>query len=121
MASSALRRCLFSPLRLSPRASNTVGPRLPSAAESSGRCDDCFAVVNRDGTLARGKGVRRTASLDGGDYEVIFRRNVTRCAFVATIGRTEFVGVEEPGFITVAGRFLTTNGVFVQRPTPPAT
>ena len=72
-----------------------------------------FAVVNANGTLARGKGVVSTRRLDAGDYEVIFRNSIAGCAFTASIGNTGFVGTATPGEITVQGRFNTNNGVFV--------
>jgi hypothetical protein len=48
-----------------------------------------WAVVNPDGTLARGSGATasgRAAGFAAGVYAVTFNRNVTGCAYVATIG-----------------------------------
>ena len=95
---------------------NTDGVELPrsTAGSSTPSCGEgCFAVIRTNGTLARGQGVSRTARLGEGVYEVIFQHNVSRCAFVAPIGRPGFIGVEPPGFITVAGRVGTRNGVFI--------
>ncbi len=48
-----------------------------------------WAVVNPDGTLARGSGATasgRAAGFAAGVYTVTFNRNVTQCAYMATIG-----------------------------------
>jgi hypothetical protein len=44
-----------------------------------------WAVVRSDGTLARGAGVV-SSSGPGPDYQVKFNRDITGCAFAATIG-----------------------------------
>ncbi len=72
-----------------------------------------FAVVRDNGSLARGLEVTSSKSLGTGFYEVIFKQNITACAFVATIGRPDFSGVESTGQITVVGRAGTNNGVFI--------
>ena len=80
-----------------------------------------FAVVNADGTLARGfsiggglrSGVAGEAS--PGSYEVIFGSNdLTSCSFYGVQGSSTFLGTVSPGFVTVVGRFSTNSGVFVQ-------
>ncbi len=43
-----------------------------------------WAVVDADGTLARGKGVTDSDNVGTGRYEVTFNRNVTGCAYSAT-------------------------------------
>jgi hypothetical protein len=50
----------------------------------------------------------------GGAYEVIFKKDVTQCAFVATIGVSYSTDVPPAGEIGVAGRFGNPRGVFVQ-------
>ena len=73
-----------------------------------------FAVVAADGTLARGSSsVVSSAPLFAGAYEVIFNKDVSGCAFVATIGTTINGGVATPGEISVAGRTGNVDGVFV--------
>ncbi|MGE5764303.1 MAG: hypothetical protein ACM3ZF_10630 [Mycobacterium leprae] len=47
-----------------------------------------------------------------GFYQVIFNRNVSNCAYVATIG-DQANGQQPPGEITVATRAGNNNGVFV--------
>lgn len=83
-----------------------------AAAQSGGTL---FAVVNGNGTLARGLGaVSASRIVSGGSYQVIFNRNITKGAFVATIGLSADSGQEQPGQILVNLRAGTTNGVFVQ-------
>jgi hypothetical protein len=46
-----------------------------------------FAVVNADGTLARGSSsVVKTTHLNTGLYEVTFNRDVSKCAYTAGTG-----------------------------------
>jgi hypothetical protein len=76
-----------------------------------------WAAVNADGSTVRSDGgnVTATRKLPGfnGSYEVIFRRNVTGCIYVATIGNA---GAGNPlhGSIVVAARAGNVNGVFVE-------
>jgi hypothetical protein len=73
-----------------------------------------WAVVNRNnGRVARGQGALDANRLGRGAYEVLFDRNVRRCAYTATIGLSGSEGFEAPGEITVVGRVGTPNGVFI--------
>jgi hypothetical protein len=65
--------------------------------------ESLFAVVNSDGSLARGSAVSSVAVGSTGVKRVYFTRNVSGCAFTATIGLASNVGTENPGFITVVG------------------
>lgn len=49
-----------------------------------------WAVVNADGTLARGNGATASAKVtsDPGAYKVTFSANITACAYTATVGGT---------------------------------
>jgi hypothetical protein len=82
-----------------------------------------WAVVNADGSTARSDGGNpaQTRKLPGftGSYEVIFRRNVTGCVYVATIGNA---GAGNPlhGSIVVALRAGNNSGVFVETRDSPA-
>jgi len=80
-----------------------------------------YAVVNADGTLARGfpKGkvtssLSSSCSVTGTCYEVDFNTSSTiaNCAFTGTAGVTSSVGTTT-GYITVAGSNANTHGVFV--------
>jgi hypothetical protein len=72
-----------------------------------------WAVVNGDGTLDRGRGVRDVNRLDPGEFEVLFDQNVRTCAYVASIGLSGHEGTASPGQISTVGRFGARNGVFV--------
>jgi hypothetical protein len=75
---------------------------------------DLFAVVEGNGALARGNKVISATHLSAGSYEVIFNKNVNKCAFNASIGTTGTGSVPAPGQITVAGRAGNKAGVFVR-------
>lgn len=70
-----------------------------------------FAVINGDGTLARGNATS-SQRLGTGAYEVIFDRDVTPCAYTATIG-TPNVGNPGQGEIGVSPRSANPQAVFV--------
>ena len=82
-----------------------------------------WAVIERDGSLVRGRNVLRTAKLATGVYEVFFTGEVSNGAFVATIGRPG-IATEPPGEITLALRccpgsnpwtpFADNKGVWIQ-------
>ena len=75
-----------------------------------------FAVINANGTKARGTAVASTKHIDTGVYEVLFRRNITTCGWSGTVGfgQNPFNGSTGPVMISVSGRSATNNGVFVQ-------
>jgi hypothetical protein len=66
-----------------------------------------WAVVERDGTLVRGRNVARTAKVGDGKYEVVFTSNVREGVYVATIGRPG-IATEPAGEIGVALRCCLT-------------
>jgi hypothetical protein len=77
-----------------------------------------FAVVEANGTLARGGHVTSLAKLsgaNGGTYQVIFDRTVSGCAYNATVGPSTFGGSigPPPVTITTATRAGNPNGVFI--------
>ena len=82
-----------------------------------------WAVIERDGSLVRGRNVLRTERLALGTYEVFFTGEVSNGAYVATIGRPG-IFTEPPGEITVALRccpglnpwtpFSDNKGVWIQ-------
>jgi hypothetical protein len=75
---------------------------------------DRSAVVNADGTIARGKGVVSvTHSAGAGSYIVFFNKNVRNCTYVATIGLGGASGTSARGFITTVGAAAGEDGVFV--------
>jgi hypothetical protein len=56
------------------------------------------AKIGGDGGLIAGRGVRSAARTEAGDFQVVFRRSVERCAAVATARGT--AETEVHGFIT---------------------
>jgi hypothetical protein len=72
-------------------------PRGPLTTTARPR--EFWAVIERDGSLVRGRNVLRTEKLDQGIYEVFFTGDVSNAAFVATIGRP---GIEPIGNIPPA-------------------
>ena len=92
--------------------------REAEAALLSGACEkpgptELFAVVDANGTLARGLFAVSAQRFSPGLYEVVFSRDVTHAALVACIGNSGSFSVEPPGMITTVGRFLNPNGVFI--------
>ena len=74
-----------------------------------------WAVVSNKGALVRGGSatVSATALLEPGAFEVVFDRNVSNCAYIATLGSTE-AGSTFPGMIAVATRLGNPDAVFVE-------
>lgn len=73
------------------------------------------AVVNADGKLVRGSGVKSATPVGGliGDYIVTFNRNVRNCTYVVSLGNTGSLGVPQPGVISATGANVSSNGVYV--------
>jgi hypothetical protein len=76
-----------------------------------------WAVVERDGTLVRGRNVIRSKRLAAGEYEVVFTEDMTNGVYQATIGRPG-IATEPAGEIGVALRCCltgaeTNHGVWV--------
>jgi hypothetical protein len=83
------------------------GPDIPSGQYG-------YAVVNSNGTLARGHHAVKSDRIATGQYEVIFDSNVRMGAYIATIGLSGSTGNSPAGQITVVGRRNNANGVFVE-------
>jgi hypothetical protein len=64
------------------------GPQGPQGPQGNPGADATalWAVINSDGTLARGENVESAQKLATGQYEVIFNVSVENCAYQATIG-----------------------------------
>lgn len=96
----------------------TPAPEDPSLFGVDGCCvREYWAVIERNGTLVRGRNVWRTRQLSTGVYEVVFTGDVSNGAFVATIGRPG-IATEPAGEISVALRCClgspeTNKGVWV--------
>ncbi len=73
-----------------------------------------WAVVRADGTLIRGAGISASrAESTPGRYEVVFNRNVARCAYIATLGSTSN-SLPHNGQIGVATSSRNEDSVFVK-------
>jgi uncharacterized protein YoxC len=76
-----------------------------------------FAVVSATGSVARHSGsdtvtATKTAT---GTYNVVFKSDVSKCAYTATIGDTGNAAASTPGFVTVtAGTASAPDDVQVQ-------
>jgi hypothetical protein len=87
----------------------------PTGGTAAAVEDDCactlWAVVDANGNLVRDLGANVSSRLNVGVYEVRFNRDVTGCAYVATIGLPG-QGNPPPGEISVASS-PNPNGVRV--------
>ncbi len=78
-----------------------------------------WARIAPDGTLTAGSGVVSSGLLTTGEYEVIFNRAVTGCAYEATPGSSLVTNsdvvddLQRPTMIRTEPRTGNTNGVFV--------
>ena len=71
-----------------------------------------WAVVEQDGSLARGRNVVRTVRLGQGQYAVVFTADVSQGAFVATLGPSG-IGTAPTGQIGVATRCCTDSNSYL--------
>lgn len=108
---------------------NSVGPAgkngLPGAPGAKGETGargetgqpptTLWAVVETNGSLDRGGSGAVGSSLIFGPngYEVVFNRDVRKCAYIATVGEVSG-GEPSAGFIGVASRSEHANAVFVR-------
>jgi hypothetical protein len=90
-------------------------PGMPATSTGMpGTAQILFAVVEADGTLTRGFGAVSASRLGVGQYQVVFGHDVTRSAYVATVGLTGGLYVAPPGGTAVVGRTGIPDGVFVE-------
>jgi hypothetical protein len=77
-----------------------------------------WAVVGSDGTVARNSGAPGSVTVNhtatSGVYEVLFSKDVSGCAFDATLGDTGTVTPAPVGFVSVSGDLGNADGVIVQ-------
>lgn len=97
-----------------PNAGTPALERAPRSAAAAPIGTYLFAVVNPDGTLARGRFALSSKKLGTGQYEVIFLFNVRSAAYLASIGLSGFVGASAAGEINVVGRVSDVRGVFIE-------
>jgi hypothetical protein len=85
------------------------------AAPTHASAQVLFAVVTKTGHLYRGLGAA-SAGVDShqtGEYHVLFKRGVRKCAYTATIGTIGSSGQPPSGEISVEGLHGHKAGVFV--------
>jgi hypothetical protein len=70
-------------------------------------------VVEADGTFVRGRNAATTSRLSTGSYEVIFDRDVSACAYTATVARPSPRFTRRALTVTTAARVGDVNGAFV--------
>lgn len=87
-----------------------AGPR----GAAGGNSDIEFAVIDPNGALARPTGGATVEKLGPGSYAIVFKTDVTQCAYEATIGLSGTIAVENPGYATVVRWSENPDGVFVQ-------
>jgi hypothetical protein len=104
-------------------ADKAAAAATPETFGAEGCCvREFWAVVERDGTLIRGRNVWRVAKLSTGIYEVVFTGDVSNGVYSATIGRPG-IFTEPPGLVSVALRCClgspeTNKGVWVDTHDP---
>jgi hypothetical protein len=88
----------------------------PSVTPTHATAQVLFAVVKKNGQLSRGLGVLSSGFDAGGPgtYRVLFKRGVSKCAYVATLGKSTSSGLPPQGSIGVVGLFQHKAGVFVE-------
>ncbi len=93
------------------------GQGQPAGAEGAADAGECactiWAVVNANGSLARGFRAVSSQRLVTGRYLVTFNRNVRDAAYTGTIGLSGAVGLPPVGQIAVVGAAASVNAVFV--------
>jgi hypothetical protein len=76
-----------------------------------------WAVVRSNATLARGRGVfsvSRPSGFPVGNYIVRFLDNIRNCAYTATVGDFDALGVGPTGEVTTVGAAIDVRGVYLQ-------
>lgn len=90
------------------------GPAGPAGANGKS-ATTLWAVVESNGTLARGSGVVKTDQPFGtGTYEVVFNQNVFQCAYITGLGDGGDTAAEYKGNVAVTHRDGNPNAVFVR-------
>jgi hypothetical protein len=88
-------------------------PAAPAITKPQNCCVHTFwAVIERNGTIVRGRNVVSAQRLATGQYEVIFTADMRQGTYQATIGR-QSIGTEPTGEICVAQRAGNNNGVWI--------
>jgi hypothetical protein len=80
-----------------------------------------WAVINANGTVARGSGIGTgTFREDTGIYDVFFNRDVSGCAYVASLGGAA-AGIPPAGTVATTNLFDSPTGLFIITRNPAGT
>ena len=92
----------------------TMAVAAPSFSAAPARTTVLSAVVNTDGTLARGVGAVSSTSLGvDGQYVVAFNRNVSQCTYVGAGGEATALPADDAITIGASPSDSGSNAVFV--------
>ena len=92
----------------------TMTVAAPSFSAAPARSTVLSAVVNVDGTLARGVGVVSSTSLGvDGQYVVTFNRNVSQCTYVGAGGEANAFPADDAITIGASPSDSDSNAVFI--------
>jgi hypothetical protein len=92
----------------------SVAALLLATSVQAGTAPSFFAVVDKDGTLARGYRAVSVKHLSDGTYVVNFNHDVTACSYTASVGLSGTAGSESAGTVHVAGRASHPKSIFVR-------
>lgn len=93
------------------RDGSLTGADIKDGSLSNNDVSIYYATVNSDATIVDQSGGVTGIHLGTGNYAIDFHRNVTKCAFVATVGSP--VNNDDQGQANVADRAGNVNAVFV--------
>jgi hypothetical protein len=85
-----------------------------SAQESSTTLSTLWVVARADGSVVRSSGLTGLLRTSPGKYEVLFRRDVSGCAYTATVGDPGNQRVNNRGLVFTAGGHQSNAGVYVE-------
>lgn len=95
-------------------ATGSNAPRASHAVDTKGASNiSGWAVVEADGSLARGSNAKGSSKVADGSYEVNFNSKLKSCVFNATLGNSSD-GNPSHGTIVVANRAGDIRSVFVE-------
>jgi hypothetical protein len=100
-------------LRRALALSTAAASMIPAAAPARPP-QPSYAVVNADGTLARGLNATGVVQLGTGIFEVDFNRDVSGCAYHGNVGLAQSGGTPPVGYLTVAPRLGNPKGVYIE-------
>jgi hypothetical protein len=115
LSTVAATGCLCFGIAQAAGGANTTGAAPQTALPATPFHGTLWAVVNSNGTLARGS-LGATSNAEGtgtGNYEVIFPQNIRNCSYVVSPGSPGALGVAPSGETSVQGDNDNVGGVFI--------